>query len=177
MSDSKHWAAHEERGSFWLMKLTALGVKLLGRRLLSPILYGIVFYFFVFGRRARDAAREYQQRLADYSGQPALRPTLRSVFSQFMTFADALLDKLEEITGVGIPRDDLVEEASAWETGIDALAADDEDMAGYIEQLEQPRDTVDSPEASGEAIAQEFERYLRKRDGKSGDDPWRPPLT
>ena len=36
-----------------------------------------------------------------------------------------------------------------------------------IEQLEQARDTVDSPEASGEAIAQEFERYLRKRDGKA----------
>jgi hypothetical protein len=86
----------------------------------------------------------------------------------------AILEKVEEITGVSIPRGDLVEEAAAWESGIDALAADDDDMAGYIEQLEQARDTVDSPEASGEAIAQEFERYLRKRDGKSGDDPWRP---
>ncbi|GAA4683687.1 proteasome assembly chaperone family protein [Frondihabitans cladoniiphilus] len=87
----------------------------------------------------------------------------------------ALLDKLEEITGVAVPRAELVDEAAAWESGIDALASEDEDMAGYIEQLEQARDTVDSPEASGEAIAQEFERYLRKRDGKSGDDPWRPP--
>ncbi|RKR74235.1 proteasome assembly chaperone family protein [Frondihabitans australicus] len=87
----------------------------------------------------------------------------------------AILEKVEELTGVDIPRGDLVEEAAAWEAGIDALAADDEDMAGYIEQLEQARDTVDSPEASGEAIAQEFERYLRRRDGKSGDDPWRPP--
>ncbi|BDZ50548.1 hypothetical protein GCM10025867_27890 [Frondihabitans sucicola] len=87
----------------------------------------------------------------------------------------AILEKVEEITGVSIPRGDLAEEAAAWESGIDALAAEDDDMAGYIEQLEQARDTVDSPEASGEAIAQEFERYLRKRDGKSGDDPWRPP--
>jgi hypothetical protein len=39
-------------------------------------------------------------------------------------------------------------------------------MATYIAQLEAARDTVDSPEASGEAIAQEFERYLRRRDGK-----------
>ncbi len=89
----------------------------------------------------------------------------------------AILDKVAEITGVVIPRDELVDEASAWESGIDALAADDEDMAGYIEQLEQARDTVDSPEASGEAIAQEFEQYLRKRDGKSGDEPWRPPAV
>jgi hypothetical protein len=75
-----------------------------------------------------------------------------------------------------------VDEATAWEAGIDALAADDDEMAQYIEQLEQARDTVDSPEASGEAIAQEFERYLRRGDGREGrdgqaggrgDEPWR----
>lgn len=92
----------------------------------------------------------------------------------------ALIEKLEEIIGVSIPRGDLVAESAAWETGIDALAGDDDDMSAYIEQLEQARDTVDSPEASGEAIAQEFEQYLRKRDGKdgrgaAGDEPWRPP--
>ncbi len=81
----------------------------------------------------------------------------------------ALIDKLEELVDVTIPRGSLVEEAAAWEAGIDALAADDEEMAAYIEQLEQARDTVDSPEASGEAIAQEFERYLRRRDGRAGD--------
>ena len=46
------------------------------------------------------------------------------------------------------------------------------------EQLEQARDTVDSPEASGEAIAQEFEQYLKRRDGGKADgrDP-RPATT
>ncbi|MEB0306805.1 PAC2 family protein, partial [Cryobacterium sp. 10I1] len=73
----------------------------------------------------------------------------------------ALIDKLEEIIDVVIPRGDLVTEAEEWQTGIDTLAADDEEMAAYINQLEQARDTVDSPEASGEAIAQEFEKYLR----------------
>jgi hypothetical protein len=80
----------------------------------------------------------------------------------------ALIDKLEELVDVTIPRGTLVDEAAAWEAGIDALAADDEEMAAYIQQLEQARDTVDSPEASGEAIAQEFERYLRRRDGRDG---------
>lgn len=79
----------------------------------------------------------------------------------------ALIDRLEEIIDVVVPRGDLVDESAAWESGINALAEDDEDMANYIEQLEQARDTVDSPEASGEAIAQEFERYLRRRDGKA----------
>jgi hypothetical protein len=90
----------------------------------------------------------------------------------------AIIEKLESIIGVVIPRGELVTEAAAWESGIDALAGDDEDMASYIEQLEQARDTVDSPEASGEAIAQEFERYLRRGDrpdtGSLGDEPWRP---
>ena len=98
-NQERHWAAHEERGSFVLMKLTALGIKLLGRRLLSPVLYGIVLYFFLFGRRARDAARTYQQHLAEWSGQPELRPTTRRVFGQFMAFADALLDKLDVWNG------------------------------------------------------------------------------
>lgn len=40
-------------------------------------------------------------------------------------------------------------------------------MAEYIRQLERTRDTWDSPDASGDAIAQAFERYLRRR----GDGP------
>jgi len=94
----------------------------------------------------------------------------------------ALIEKLDEVAGVSVPRGDLEAESAAWEQGVDALAADDDDMAGYIEQLEQARDTVDSPEASGEAIAQEFEKYLRRGDGKNGgtgrpDDPGYPPVV
>ena len=86
----------------------------------------------------------------------------------------ALLDKLEELVDVVIPRGDLLEEAREWEEGIDALANDDDEMRSYIDQLERARDAVEAPEASGEAIAQEFERYLRKRDdgdGTPGDVP------
>ncbi len=86
----------------------------------------------------------------------------------------ALLDKLEELTGASVPRGDLATEAAAWEASIDAAAADDEEMTEYIHQLERTRDTWDSPEASGDAIAQEFERYLRRTDGKPGDGPTKP---
>ena len=79
----------------------------------------------------------------------------------------AIIDKLEEIIDVVIPRGELVDESAAWESGIDVLASEDEEMATYIAGLEQARDTVDSPEASGEAIAQEFEKYLRRRDGRA----------
>ncbi|WP_248242159.1 PAC2 family protein [Microbacterium kunmingense] len=82
----------------------------------------------------------------------------------------ALLDRLEDLTGAEVPRGDLSTEAAAWEASIDAAAADDEEMTEYIRQLERTRDTWDSPEASGDAIAQEFERYLRRR----GDGPTKP---
>ncbi|MBG6237985.1 hypothetical protein IWX78_000940 [Mycetocola sp. CAN_C7] len=87
----------------------------------------------------------------------------------------ALIDKLEEIVDVVIPRGDLVEDAGEWEQGIDALAGEDDDMAAYIQQLEQARDTVESPEASGEAIAKEFERYLRRSTDGKGDGRNEPP--
>lgn len=77
----------------------------------------------------------------------------------------ALIERLEDFIDLKVDRGTLAEDAAAWERGIDELASDDDDMTAYIEQLEQARDTVDSPEASGEAIAQEFEKYLRKRDG------------
>ncbi len=82
----------------------------------------------------------------------------------------ALLDRLEDLTGAKIPRGDLSKDAAAWEASIDAAAADDEEMTEYIRQLERTRDTWDSPEASGDAIAQEFERYLRH----GGDGPAKP---
>jgi proteasome assembly chaperone (PAC2) family protein len=82
----------------------------------------------------------------------------------------ALLDRLEDITGAKVPRADLATESTAWEESINAAAADDEEMTEYIRQLERTRDTWDSPEASGDAIAREFEQYLKRR----GDGPSKP---
>jgi hypothetical protein len=48
---------------------------------------------------------------------------------------------------------------------VDQLAAEDSEVAEYVQTLEEARDTAELPEASGEAIAREFERYLRRRDG------------
>lgn len=95
----QHWAAQGERGSLLLMRFTAWAARTLGRRLIAPLLYGIVFYFFLFGRRARRSAHEYQNNLAQWSGQAGLRPNTRSVFRQFLAFADSLLDKLDVWNG------------------------------------------------------------------------------
>jgi proteasome assembly chaperone (PAC2) family protein len=80
----------------------------------------------------------------------------------------ALVGQLEDVLEISIPLDDLPEESRAWERGVDELAEEDEEIGDYVRALEETRDTADLPEASGEAIAREFERYLKRRD--SGDD-------
>jgi len=51
----------------------------------------------------------------------------------------------------------------AWQRGAEDLTSRDEEIAEYVEALENERDTSELPEASGDAIAREFERYLRRR--------------
>lgn len=76
----------------------------------------------------------------------------------------ALIGRLEDLLDISIPLADLPEEARAWELGVDELAREDQEVGEYVRQLEEAKDASDLPEASGEAIAREFERYLRRRD-------------
>jgi len=76
----------------------------------------------------------------------------------------ALLAMLEDLVDASIDLGDLPEDAQAWQRGAEELAADDPDVAEYVQQLEEVRDAADLPEASGEAIARDFQRYLRRRD-------------
>ncbi|MEO7130786.1 MAG: PAC2 family protein [Dermatophilaceae bacterium] len=76
----------------------------------------------------------------------------------------ALIRRIEALLEVTVPHGDLEEDAQAWERGVDELAQSDEEIADYIQTLEESQDTAELPEASGDAIAREFERYLRGRD-------------
>ena len=77
----------------------------------------------------------------------------------------ALLSSLEELLDTSLDQGDLPELAKAWERGVDELAADDTEVAEYVSTLEEQQDATELPEASGDAIAAEFERYLRRRRG------------
>lgn len=82
----------------------------------------------------------------------------------------AILDKLEELLDVVIPRGELLAEANEWEANIDRIAATDEDMGRYIRSLEEARDATTAPEATGEAIAHEFEKFLNIDPGESSEE-------
>jgi hypothetical protein len=75
----------------------------------------------------------------------------------------ALLHRLEDILQLPLDTSMLTEEAEAWERGVNELAVEDPEVAAYVHQLEEAKDTAELPEATGESIAREFERYLKKR--------------
>jgi predicted ATP-grasp superfamily ATP-dependent carboligase len=76
----------------------------------------------------------------------------------------ALLDHLDNLLDLPIPLGDYPERTKLWLQQVNALIQNDEDVAEYVSNLEQEGDVSDLPMASGDAIAKEFERYLRRRD-------------
>ena len=89
------------------------------------------------------------------------RPTWRTRRARRRRYA--LLSQLERMVDAPIDFGDLPELAKAWERGVDELAAEDSEVAEYVSNLEASQDATELPEACGEAIAAEFERYLRRR--------------
>ena len=76
----------------------------------------------------------------------------------------ALIHAIEDFLEMTIPLGDLPREADEWEKEIDALAQEDTDVADYVKSLEESKDAQDLPDVSGDMIAKEFERYLRRKD-------------
>lgn len=76
----------------------------------------------------------------------------------------ALHGAFEELTGLVLDQGELVDATREWEAEAEAAVAADDDLAAYIRRLESMTDAADLPEASGDAIAREFERYLHRRE-------------
>ena len=77
----------------------------------------------------------------------------------------ALINALEDFLEVSLPQGDLPERAKLWEAQVDQMAADDAEVGDYVRQLESSKDSAELPEISGESIAREVERFLRRNPG------------
>lgn len=86
----------------------------------------------------------------------------------------ALLHRVEEALDVEVPLGTLPTQADEWEVEVSQIASEDDEISEYIRSLEE-REEADEPlqPASGESIAAEFERYLRRRGPGRGDAPGR----
>jgi len=77
----------------------------------------------------------------------------------------ALVNALEDFLEISIPQGDLPEESSAWEIEVSEMAKEDSDVAEYVKALEESKDATDLPDVTGESIARELERFLRRQNG------------
>ncbi|MDQ1733731.1 MAG: hypothetical protein QOK10_3890 [Pseudonocardiales bacterium] len=76
----------------------------------------------------------------------------------------ALLHRVEEVLDIAVPLGELPSQADEWQKLVDEMAEEDADVQEYIRNLEERDDSGEMRETSGEVIAREFERYLRRRD-------------
>ena len=77
----------------------------------------------------------------------------------------ALINALEDFLEIAIPQGDLHDESASWELEVTEMAKEDSDVAEYVKALEESKDASDLPEATGESIARELERFLRRQSG------------
>lgn len=74
----------------------------------------------------------------------------------------ALVNALEDFLEISIAQGDLPDRALSWEKQVDQMAAEDSEVGDYVKQLESSKDSNDIPEMSGEILAREVERFLRR---------------
>ncbi|MDO5677113.1 MAG: PAC2 family protein [Propionibacteriaceae bacterium] len=81
---------------------------------------------------------------------------------------NALLTELEGVLGLQLNRAELASEAEQWTIAVDQLSQQDPDIAEYIGQLEEARDSEEVEGATGDTIAAELEKFLRRQGEDSG---------
>ncbi|MFG3524124.1 PAC2 family protein [Nocardia nova] len=85
----------------------------------------------------------------------------------------ALLRRVEDVLDIEVPLGELPAQAEDWEAAVDEMTEGDEEVTEYVRSLEERGDAaVDLDDAmakiDGDAIAAEFEKYLRRRGGGKG---------
>ena len=85
----------------------------------------------------------------------------------------AILDRFGKLTGITLDLSRVQETVQRWRVQVDQVAADDDDIRGYVERLEARFDEADddTPEwgdelPTGDEIANELEQYLREQRGE-----------
>lgn len=83
----------------------------------------------------------------------------------------ALLQRVEQVLDIAVPLGDLPTRAEAWQSSVSEMTDDDEDVADYVRGLEERGDAEAQDveqHIDADAIAEEFEKYLRRRDPGTG---------
>ena len=75
----------------------------------------------------------------------------------------ALVNELEDFLEISVPQGPLPELAAQWEALISEMVKEDSDLEEYVKSLEESKDSAEIGEDSGEELAREVERFLRRQ--------------
>jgi predicted LPLAT superfamily acyltransferase len=90
---TKEWKLQGERGNrFFLAILTWIALHL-GRRVIFLVLYPIVFYYFLFAKKARSASRGF------LTSALARKPRWWEIYRHLLTFAQVSIDRIYFLSG------------------------------------------------------------------------------
>lgn len=82
----------------------------------------------------------------------------------------ALVNDLELFLKFSVDHKDLLTAAFEWERSVDDFVEGDEDLANYIQSLEKARDESEAEEMNTDALALEFEQFLRQNENKESGE-------
>ncbi|RJO68206.1 PAC2 family protein [Nocardia panacis] len=80
----------------------------------------------------------------------------------------ALLHRVEDVLDIEVPLGELPKQAEDWETAVNEMTVGDDEISEYVRSLEERGDAQldlndTMAKIDGDAIAAEFEKYLRRR--------------
>jgi proteasome assembly chaperone (PAC2) family protein len=81
----------------------------------------------------------------------------------------ALVNGLEDFLEISLPQGDLPERVIAWESAVNEMVKEDSDIEEYIKTLEESKDANEISDGSGEELAREVERFLRRQNNSHED--------
>ncbi|WP_086774097.1 glycosyltransferase family 2 protein [Vibrio coralliirubri] len=94
-SEQPHWSRTQERGTVLGIKLLLAIYTLLGRGVFNLILRGVMRYYHLTGKRARNASEQYLFQLKAYAEQQNIElPTELTSYNHLLSFGHTMLDKL-----------------------------------------------------------------------------------
>ena len=79
----------------------------------------------------------------------------------------ALVNGIEDFLEISLPQGVLPELAKQWEKSVDEMVKEDSDIEEYIKTLEESKDATEMSDDSGEELAREVERFLRRQNNSN----------
>ncbi|MEY4972465.1 MAG: hypothetical protein RL399_422 [Actinomycetota bacterium] len=79
----------------------------------------------------------------------------------------ALVNGLEDFLEVSLPQGTLPDLAITWENAVTEMVKEDSDIEEYIKTLEESKDANEISDESGEELAREVERFLRRQNNSN----------